>query len=564
MIVTIPARLFANAELRADQPAYWVRDSSGWRATSWSRYAEEVRTVGRALLALDVGVGAKISILGFNRPEWAICCLAIQSIGGAAAGVYTTNSPEEVAHVVHHSESPLVVVENAAQWQKLKVTRARLPLLRWVVLMRGEAPIDDPMVLTWEQFLGRAADCPKERFDAALAALDPESLASLIYTSGTTGAPKGVMLSHRNLAWTARCASDLVNARASDTGLSYLPLSHIAEQMLSLYLPVVAGASLYFARSIEKVPEDLKEAQPTLFFGVPRIWEKLHAGISAKLGEAKGVKKRLADWAMKVGREVNRRKGSGEPIPDDLLAQYRLADRLVYSKVKRAIGLGKVRVCSSGAAPIPREILEFLSGLDVVVFEVYGQSEDSGPTTYNRLGKYRLGTVGPAIPGLELMIAPDGEVLASGPNVFMGYYKDPAATAQALEGGWLHTGDLGEIDRDGFLSITGRKKDILITSGGKNISPKNIEGALAAHAPIAEAVVVGDRRNYLTALVTLEPDGAAKLLEAADADPKGPHDHPALLRRVGEIVEEVNRHLARVEQVKRFRILPRPFTIDAG
>lgn len=564
MSLTIPARLFDNAKHRADLPAYWVRDTGGWKPTPWSRYADEVRTVGRALLALGLGAGSKISILGFNRPEWAISCLAIQSIGGASAGIYTTNSPEEVAHIVDHSESPVVVVENAAQWHKIKATRDRLPLLKWVVLMRGEASVGDPMVLTWEQFLAKAGACPVERFEAALAGLDPESLASLIYTSGTTGNPKGVMLSARNVAWTARCACDLVNARASDTGLSYLPLSHIAEQMLSLYVPIVCGASLYFARSIETVPEDLKEVQPTLFFGVPRIWEKFYAGITGKLREAKGAKKHLVDWAMKVGRAVNRLKGDGQPIPDPLLLQYRIADKLVYSKLKTALGLGKVRVCSSGAAPIPKEILEFMSGLDVVVFEVYGQSEGCGPTSYNRAGRYRLGTVGPAIPGVDVVIADDGEILLSGPNVFMGYYKEPEATAEVLERGWLHSGDLGQLDADGYLSITGRKKEILITSGGKNVSPKNIEQALKAHAPVGEAVVVGDRRNYLTALITLEPEAASKYLEEAGVDAKGPHDHPALQRRVSAAIEEVNRHFARVEQVKKFKILPRAFTVDAG
>ncbi len=564
MTLTIPARLFENATLRADLPAYWVRDDRGWKPTTWARYADEVRTVGRALLALGLGAGSKLAILGFNRPEWAISCLAVQSIGGASAGIYTTNSPEEVAHIVDHSESPIVIVENAAQWHKVKATRDRLPRLKWVVLMRGEPGVGDPMVLTWEEFLGRAAACPAERFEAALAAIDPESLASLIYTSGTTGNPKGVMLSQRNLAWTARCACDLVNARASDTELSYLPLSHVAEQMLSLYLPIVCGASIYFARSIEKVPEDLKEVQPTVFFGVPRIWEKFYAGITGKLRGAKGPKKHLVEWAMKVGREVHRLRGDSQPIPDALLLQYRLADRLVYSKLKQAIGLGKVRVCSSGAAPIPKEILEFMSGLDVVIFEVYGQSEDCGPTSFNRTGRYRLGTVGPAIPGVDVMIDKDGEILVSGPNVFMGYFKEPEATAEVLEGGWLHTGDLGKFDVDGYLSITGRKKEILITSGGKNVSPKNIEQALKSHAPVGEAVVVGDRRNYLTALITLEPEAASKLLEEAGVDAKGPHEHPVLQRRVAAIVEEVNRHFARVEQVKKFRILSRAFTIDAG
>jgi long-chain acyl-CoA synthetase len=562
--LTIPAYLFDNATRRRDKPAYWVREATGWKPTTWGGYADEVRTVGRAMMALGLGAGSKACILGFNRPEWAITCLAIQSIGGAAAGIYTTNSPEEVVHIVHHSEARLIVVENHAQWEKVKEMRGSLPLLHWVVLMKGAEPIDDPMVLTWERFLSKAEERSVAEFDAARHAIEPGGLASLIYTSGTTGPPKGVMLSHRNLAWTARCACDLVNGRPTDWSLSYLPLSHIAEQMLSLYLPIVAGASLYFAQSIEKVPDNLKEVQPTVFFGVPRIWEKFHAGITGRLREAKGPKKHLVEWAMKVAREVNRLKGDGAKVPDLVLLQYRLADRLVYSKLKKAIGLSNVRVCSSGAAPIPKEILEFMSSLDVVIFEVYGQSEDCGPTTFNRFGKYRFGTVGPAIAGADVVIAPDGEIMVAGPNVFMGYYKEPQATAEALEGEYLHTGDLGEFDADGFLKITGRKKEILITSGGKNISPKNIESALKSHAPVGEAVIVGDRRNYLTALITLEPEAAAATLKAAGAPENAPHDHPALQQRVAAIVAEVNKHFARVEQVKKFTILPRAFTIDAG
>ena len=562
---TIPTRLLDRARDRASSPAYFARGSDGWVATTWSTYAQEVRTAARALIALGFRPGDKVCILGFNRPEWAIFDLAAMMAGGAPAGIYTTCSPSEVQYIVHHTESPIVLVENKAQWEKLWKEKDQLPQLRTIVLMRGAGTVDDPKALSWEAFLQKADSVPEASLDERIEGLRPDDLATLIYTSGTTGPPKGVMLSHTNLRWTADCARGMLPLEASDRTLSYLPLSHIAEQMFTLHVPISTGYQVYFARSMELLKDDLVDVQPTVMFAVPRIWEKFHAAVSAGLKTAPPLRQKIAGWAMGVGRQVHTLKNRGVEPSGWLALQYSIAGKLVYSKAKPKLGLGQAKVCVVGAAPIAREILEFFMGLDVPIREVYGQSEDSGPTSFNLPGRTRTGTVGPIIPGVEVKIASDEEIVVRGPNVFLGYYKDAAATSEALVAGWLHSGDLGRIDGEGFLHITGRKKDILITAGGKNIAPKNIEGALKQHPFIGEAVVIGDRRPYLVALVSLDPDAIAAWAKAQGKDPAALSEDLDLRGQIQTHLDTVvNPDLARVEQVKKFAILKSPLSIDAG
>lgn len=564
-IDSIPARLFAQAARQPTAAAYFVRGPSGWRSTSWRDYAGEVRQAARALIKLGFEAGQSVCILGFNRPEWVVLDLAAMAAGGAPAGIYTTCSPSEVQYIVNHAEAPVVLVENEDQWRKIDKERERLPHLRHVVTMKGAPAIEDPLVMTWEQFLAQGQGVEDHAVDARLAAIEPDGLATLIYTSGTTGPPKGVMLSHRNLTWTADFACRTAGVAPGDRSLSYLPLSHIAEQMFSLHAPITGGAAIYFAESIDRVADNLKEVQPTIFFGVPRIWEKFHAGISAKLGEATGVKKRLVEWAMGVGEAVNRGRMAGRGEPGGLLGlQYALATRLIFSKLKPAVGLGSARFCVSGAAPIAKEVIEFFARLDVIVLEVYGQSEDTGPTSFNLPHRFRFGTVGPALEGVEVRIAADEEILVRGPNVFLGYYKEPQATAETLKDGWLYSGDLGAFDADGFLKITGRKKEILITAGGKNIAPKNIEAALKNHPLINEAVVIGDRRKFLTCLVTLDPEASARFAREHGIAAGEAHTHAKVLAEVQKAVDVANQELARVEQIKKFTVLPRNLTVEAG
>jgi long-chain acyl-CoA synthetase len=468
--------------------------------------------------------------------------------------------------------------------------RDKLPLLRWIVVMRGAQATGEPErterspgrhaggaagpelrsegrsednVLSWDDFNRKAEGAPQSELDARVDGLEGSQLATLIYTSGTTGPPKGVMLSHDNLSFTSQLLID-VDGRTDgggDVSLSYLPLSHIAEQMATVHMPVTAGSTVYFAESLEKLAENIKDTRPTVFFGVPRIWEKFHAGLAAKLGEVTGTKRRLVDWARKVCTEINAYRDRGTAPPRLLALQYALANRLVIGKLKAALGFDRARALISGAAPIAPDVIAFFASIDLPIREIYGQSEDSGPTSYNLPGRTKIGSVGPPLPGLEVKIAEDGEILVRGRNVFVGYYKEPEATAETLKDGWLCSGDLGAIDKDGFLSITGRKKEIIITAGGKNIAPKNIEASIKQSPLVGEAVVIGDRRKYLVALVTIDEDAAKKLVPGADAKVC---DAPQIKAAIQQQIDETNKELARVEQIKKFSILSRPFGIATG
>ena len=562
---TILKRLFDRAASHPTAPAYCAKRGGVWVPTGYGAYADHVRRAGKALIARGCQPGGTVSILGYNRPEWVVFDLACMAIGGAPAGIYTTSSPSEARYIIHHAESPVVLVENAAQWEKVRKERANLPHLRWVVTMEGTT-IDDPMVLTWEQFLSKGSAVPDADFFARMHALEPGNMATLIYTSGTTGPPKGVMLSHENLAWTATTAArEAGSIHPGDCNLSYLPLSHIAEQIVTIHGPITAGSTVYYAESLDKVPANLREVRPTIFFGVPRIWEKFHAGITAKLGEATGTKKRIAHWALRVGSRVNDLRMRSARVPRRLALQHRLADRLVFSKMKAALGLDRARICVTGAAPLAKEVIEFFGSIDVMLLEGYGLSETAGTGTLNHPGAVRIGTVGTCARGFELKIAGDGEILVRGRNVFLGYYKDPTATAEALADGFLHTGDLGSLDAKGFVSITGRKKEIIITAGGKNVAPTNIEAALKNHPLVSEAIVIGDRRKYLTVLITLDGEAAVRFRgERALNDDAAHPDHPAILAEVQRALDAVNGDLAHVEQVKKFRILNAPFSIETG
>lgn len=564
-IDSIPHRVRGQAQTRPTAPAYFERIDGAWVPTDWKTYVADVETAARAMIHLGVKKGESPSILGFNAPSWTTAHVAAMMCGCMPSGIYTTNSASEVAYIVGHAESPLLFIENTLQWEKVQKVRDQLPALRHVVLFDGHPPIDDPLVMTWQAFMACGDMSHQEALDQRLDGLTNDDVATLIYTSGTTGPPKAVMLTHGNLFATAKIAESISGAAATDHVLSYLPLSHIAEQVFSVHGPSYLGYAVYFATSLDELLDNLKEVQPTVIFGVPRIWEKFYEGISTKLGAATGVKKTMAGWAQSVGRAAAPYRMRGE-YPTGLLGlQYRLANKLVFSKLKEAIGLAGARVCISGAAPIDGHVLEFFSSLDILVQEVYGQSEDCGPTTFNQIGKIRFGTVGTAVPGMELVIADDGEVLARGANVFVGYYKDPDATAEALSPeGWMHTGDLGVIDEEGFLTITGRKKDIIITAGGKNIAPKNIETALKRHPMINEAVVIGDRRRFLSALITLEPERAEEWAREQGVPLENLHSNAALRQVVQSHVDAINEDFAQVEQVKRFAVLAKNFSVETG
>ncbi len=562
---SIPNRLLDRARQMPNDPAYYVRSGGGqWQPTSWREYADQVRTAAKALVTLGFKPGQRVCILGFNRPEWVVLDIAAMMAGGVPAGIYTTCSANEVQYIIHHAEAEIVLLEDEGQWEKVKEERENLPLLKHVVMMKG-VTIDDPLVMSWDEFLAKAEETEDKVIDDALDNIQEDQSATFIYTSGTTGPPKAVELSHGNLAWTALVSQRLVEVGPRDSTVSYLPLSHIAEQMFSIHVPLSIGMQVYFAEALDKVPDNIKEVRPTVLFGVPRVWEKMHAKVQQKLNEAEGAKAKIAAWAMSVGRQVNALKNRSKEPGMGLSMQYSLANKLFFSKVKAAMGMDRLRFGISGAAPIAAEVLEFFASLDITIHEVYGQSEDCGPTSFNAPGDTAFGSVGKPMPGTEVKLGEDGEILVKGPHVFKGYFKDENATNDTIKDGWLHSGDLGAFDDNGFLRIIGRKKEILITAGGKNIAPKNIEMALKNIPLVSQAVVIGERRPYLTALVTLEPDALAQFAKANSLSDGELHKNPQLVEALeGEVQNSVNPKFARVEHVRKIKVLARDFTVDDG
>jgi len=560
--LSTPQRLVDTAARLANAPACFTRGAESWAPTSWAALADQVRRAAGALIAMGVRPGDRVAILAYNRQEWVVADLAAMMAGAVPVGIYFTAAPSEVAFILEDCGAVALFAENAAQFAKLAGQETKLAALRRVVMMEGEAT--DPWQITWPEYLRAGAATPEAEIAARMAGIQPAAAGTLLYTSGTTGAPKAVELSHAALCNCVEVLRQTMDFSPQDRTISYLPLAHIAEKMLSVHGFAAFGFQMYFARSVPELARHLPEVRPTLFFGVPRVWEKLAGTLRERLSAATGTKAKIAAWAQAVGRGWHKAAREGRQPGFALGVQYRLAARLVYGKVKAATGLDAARALFSGAAPIAPEVLEFLSGLDIVVLELYGQSETCGPTSTNLPGANRIGSVGRAVPGTELRIAEDGEVLVRDAKLLTGYAGRPDATAEALVDGWLYSGDLGRLDADGYLYITGRKKDLIITAGGKNISPAAIEAAAEA-VPILEHVVVyGDRKPFLSALVTLNPEHLATLARQHNLPVEGLTQHPIVLAEVQSGIDAVNAEQARVAQIRKYTILPGRFSVETG
>ncbi|HEU4412684.1 MAG TPA: AMP-dependent synthetase/ligase [Polyangiaceae bacterium] len=566
---TILDRLLGLAQAHPDRPAHYFWREGGWARWTWSEYVGRARAFAGALVGLGFRPGESIAIMADNGPEWVMADVGAMFAGGVPAGIYATLNAEQAAYVAGHCEARVVVVDDRRRLETILSRRAELPRLERVVVIDEAAArgAGDPRVVSFADFCrgGAGAQAEVSRRASLVGGDDP---ATLIYTSGTTGPPKGAVLTHRNLAYIGRNAVDLTGVTVDDRVVSYLPLSHIAEQVFTIHGPATAGVSVWFARSLERLREALVAARPTVFLGVPRVWEKLRGVLSARFDAATGPRRRLLAWARATGAEAGRRHLAGEPLPRALALQERAAKRLVFDRVRRELGFDALRIAVSGAAPIGVDVLEFFLSIGLPVHEAYGQTEGSGAATFNLSpgGRAKLGTVGRAVPAVELKIADDGEILVRGPGVFAGYHRDPEATAQTVIDGWLHSGDVGEVDRDGYLRVTDRKKDILITSGGKNVTPVNIELKLQRIEGVGRAVVVGDSRKYLSALLTVDPDRGPSLARAKGW-PEGRDElarHRGFYEHVRQGVERVNAELGRHETIKRFTILARDFTQEGG
>jgi long-chain acyl-CoA synthetase len=533
-VQTAPALWRHVLEQGFSTPAYLEETDEGWRDVSWQEAAERVDALSRGLLARGVRRGDAVAVLARTRLEWVLLDWAIMNVGAVVVGIYPTNTAPECAYILEHSETVIAFVEDDAQRAKLQSVAGGLPALREIV---GLAEL--PALEAEGRAYAESVDTSEIR---------EQDLGTLIYTSGTTGPPKACMLTHKNLVVAAERVRSI--EREKDIVLLFLPLAHTFARLVH-QSAAYHGATIAFVADPMRVAEALGKVHPTVLPAVPRIYEKIHAGVLAQIESGGGAKQKLGLWALDVGARASRLRREGRPIPAGLRLQERIADKLVFAKVKHKLG-GRLRVGVSGAAPLGLDVLEFFHSLGMLVVEGYGLTETGSSLSVNDPDDFKFGTVGRAVAGCEVRFADDGEILVRSDTVFAGYYKDPDATAAAFtDDGFFRTGDVGEMDDDGFVKITDRKKDLIITAGGKNIAPQNIENALKASRFVSQALVVGDRRPYVTALITLAPEE----VEASGRDAQ---------EIVQELVDDVNRDRVRVEQIKRFAILPRDFTQEDG
>ncbi|HEX2235084.1 MAG TPA: long-chain fatty acid--CoA ligase [Actinomycetota bacterium] len=572
---TIVDRFYERVRLHPERVALRHRDEHGWRDITWAQYGRNVARAGDGLRSLGLRPGDRMALLSSNRPEWFFADIACMAAGGITAPIYTSSSPDQAAHVVGHSGAVVAVVENGEQLAKLAARRSVLAELRAVVVMDPAEASLDAEVVTWDDLVHAGADgggSPRSPGPS------PEDIATFVYTSGTTGAPKAVMLSHRNIAWTCESLDEHLQMGDMSAGraLSYLPLSHIAERMVSHLLQIHYGSQTWFARSIDTLREDLVACRPTYFFGVPRVWEKFHAAVLERLRAHPSSLRERVEHAM-----LRRALSAGERVVDArqeavarglpaaradlgmrLRLEHALLEKVVLAKARARAGLDECTRAFSSAAALDADVVRFFHALGLELAEGYGQSEVCGPTTWNPPHAIRIGTVGTPIPGLEMRIADDGEILVRGGNVTPGYFADEDATAALIdEEGWMRSGDIGHVDDNGYLTVTDRKKDLIITSGGKNIAPQEIENRLAAIDVVANVVVVGDGRPFLGALVTLDGATAAEWGRARGLsdDPSRLAREPALWEEIRAGIDRFNAGVSRAEGVKKFRVLERDF-----
>lgn len=568
---TIPSLFRDAVERHPDAVAVRWKEGDAWRERTWKESAELSRAFGNGMLSLGMAPGEFANILSANRPEYYTIDLGILCAGGTPVSLYNSLAPEQIEYIVNHSEAAFVVLENATFFEKLSSIRSQIPNVRKVILIEGaEKHAGDDWVISLADVLeaGRRYDeqHPHE-LDDRTAAIGPDSLTTLIYTSGTTGPPKGVMVSQRNVTWTAESLYRIWPGHPGMRHISYLPLAHIAERMIGYYLHVKGGTTCTFCPNPQQIAQYLVEVRPELFFAVPRIWEKLYYGLTAAIANnPDGKQKTVVEEAIATCLEKVRLEQEGRPVPAELATKAEAAAPVTRA-IRAKIGLDEVKIASTGAAPIAPEILEWFHAIGIPIAEVYGQSEDTGPTSWNRPGAIRIGTVGPSIPGVEVRLAEDGELLVRGANVTRGYYKAPDQTADTFDSeGWLHSGDIARIDDDGFIRIVDRKKEIIITAGGKNIAPSNIENLLKQKPLIGQVCVIGDRRPYCAALIVLDAETAL-----AWAKTKGlPENlaelaaHEVVRSEIDEYIAEINTHLHNQEQIKRYTVLPDEWTPDSG
>lgn len=565
---TIPAMFWNGVAARGDRVFLREKKLGIWQSWTWTEVGKAVQEMAAGLIALGLAHRDVVAILSNTRLEWLLADLAIQSAGGTANGIYPTDAPSQVQYLCEDSRTSVIVVEDDEQLDKVLEVRAQLPALRWIVVIdtRGLERFDDPMVLSLDQLRARGASALNV-LPPRLAQVHPDDLAILVYTSGTTGKPKGAMHTHAGLVYGVRAAATNLPQSDADERICFLPLCHIAERMIGAYSAVLTGATLNFVESPETFAENVREVAPHVLFAVPRVWEKFYSGVRIAIAEATPLQRLAYGWAMGVGGRVAERVLEGRPVPASLKALFLLADVLVLGNVKRLLGIHRARALLSGAAPISPDLIRWYLSLGVPMLEGWGMTETGAYGTLTRPDQIQPGSIGPAAHGVEMKIDPStGEMLTRGPHLFKGYLNLPEKTAEVIDDdGWFHTGDVGVVDQQGRYRITDRMKDIIITAGGKNITPSEIENQLKFSPYITDAVVIGDRRAYLTALVMIDQENCERYAQDRDI----PFSSFGSLARSPQIqaliqseVDRVNREFARVEQIKQFRVLETQLTAE--
>jgi long-chain acyl-CoA synthetase len=570
----IPATFMEIAQKRGERIAMRHKDFGLWQDISWRAYYQQSAYLAHALIQLGVAPGDFVGIIGENDPKWLFMDMGIQMAGARTVGIYTTNAPPQIEYILNHSKCTVLFAENEEQVDKWLQIKSNLPSLKYVIYWdkKGLERMDDPQLLFYDEVIARGEksfeDNPRLHH-SRIEKVQPDDIAFLVYTSGTTGQPKGAMLNAKNVFWVAESlknsSSDML--KYNDHTMSFLPLCHIFERMFSVYFPMVVDYVIHFAEGTDTIAQNIREIRPTVGYAVPRVWEKFQSSIFIKMGDAPWINRQLFQLAIKIGSRYTKQKLANKPIGPGLRISRFFAYWTILYPLKYMIGMNKMRFGLSGAAPISPKVLEFYHMLGITLLEAYGMTETAALISISTATDFKLGTVGKPLEGVEVKLAEDGEILVRHPGVITGYYKNPEATANALKEGWLHTGDVGIFDSDGFLQIIDRKKDLIITAGGKNIAPQKIESKLKVSIYINDAIVIGDKRKFISAIIVLDEENINKYARDKKIQYSAYSDlasHPEIKKLINSEVDKVNMHLARVESIRKFTILDKRLYVEDG
>lgn len=570
---TVPTLFWHRVQTKADKVAMREKDRGIWKAYTWADYGARAKAVGMGLIALGLEPGDRVAILSDNNKEWLFCDLGVLCAAGVSTGIYPTDSPQQVEYLVNDSGTKFLLVEDEEQLDKILAVRERTPGLKKIIVfdMEGLRDLDDPQVVPLDDLYELGESYARDHdavWEERMALPKPGDVAIIVYTSGTTGPSKGALLTHRNIIFQGgafRRIDPELALRETDEALNFLPLCHVAERFGGCYNHIAFTHVVNFAEAPDTVPQNLREVAPHALLAVPRVWEKLYSGVTIALKEGTWLGRIAYRAAIGFGMKASAYELAGKPVPALWRAARAAGNRLVLRNIRLMLGLDRIRYAATGAAPISPDLIRWYWALGIRMFEVYGQTENAGLATANWPGHIKIGSIGSACPGTEVKLSSQGEILLRGPHIFAGYLNKPEKTAEALRDGWLHTGDVGEMDEAGFVRITDRMKDIIITAGGKNVTPSEIENQLKFSPYISDAIVIGDKRSYLTCLVMIDHDNVVKFAQDHDV----PFTNyaslcraPEVVELIGREVEAVNKKFARVETIKKYRLIDQLLTAD--